>query len=193
MLGFLFALAWCVTQENSSRLRLASAFLLPLAVIGIIRDWRYPAYSDGHFPDYARQFDESAPCTIVTIPTYPVGWPVRLVTKGRNCAFGAEGYIDAPAEGAKISPQGFSSGWVINTAGTKQVFLYVDGSLAKTVNTAYPRPDVDKAFPGYPDTKKGWATLLDISKLKAGKHELVVRALDNQGREAQIGRREFSN
>jgi hypothetical protein len=81
-LAFLWCVIWCATSAASRRVRNLGICGAVIMCIGIAADWRYPAYIDLQFPEYARQFAAATPGTIVTIPLNPVNaskWAVRLV------------------------------------------------------------------------------------------------------------------
>jgi hypothetical protein len=76
-LAFAWSLLWCF-NSRIRLLRIVSAPLILLMCLGIIRDWRHPAFKDMHFADYAERFETAPAGTIVTIPENPAGWTVRL-------------------------------------------------------------------------------------------------------------------
>ena len=74
--------AWSILYSCRSRtaiLRIVSATLLILMCFGIVRDWRYPAYEDMHFAEYAKRVEAAPPGAIITIPQNPEGWNLQLV------------------------------------------------------------------------------------------------------------------
>jgi hypothetical protein len=83
-LAFLWCLIWCATSAASILMRRAAICGAAILCIGIVADWRYPAFVDLHFPEYAKVFDASPPGMAVTIPLNPRKsqlWEVRLVKK----------------------------------------------------------------------------------------------------------------
>jgi hypothetical protein len=54
-----------------------AAVLTAMLMIGIRKDWTYPAFVDYHFSTYAAQFDQAASGTSVSIPINP-GWIMVL-------------------------------------------------------------------------------------------------------------------
>jgi hypothetical protein len=69
MLAFLSSLIWMATHQTSPvALRSFAIILLLLLPIGIRRDWRYPAFQDYHFPQYAEQFERAPTGTKLSIP-----------------------------------------------------------------------------------------------------------------------------
>ena len=79
-ISFLVALAWVASSDSIVPQWTAGALLL-LLPLGIVRDWRYPDFTDLHFQDYASRFDASAPGTKIAIPLNPVNdahWTMEL-------------------------------------------------------------------------------------------------------------------
>jgi hypothetical protein len=81
MLGFAWALVWCLTSSRNIFLQGAAGLGFLAMIFGIALDWKYPAYTDFHFHDYASRFEAAAPGTSVTIPINPDGWVVKLTKK----------------------------------------------------------------------------------------------------------------
>lgn len=79
-ISFLVALAWIATSASKIPRRIAAVLLLMLP-LGIVRDWRYPDFSDLHFQEYAARFEASPPGTKIAIPLNPVNaahWTMEL-------------------------------------------------------------------------------------------------------------------
>jgi hypothetical protein len=79
-LAFAWSLLWCFHSRIHS-LRIISAPLILLMCLGIIRDWRHPAFLDLHFAEHAERFEAASAGTVVNIPENPAGWIVRLVKR----------------------------------------------------------------------------------------------------------------
>ncbi len=79
-LAFAWTLLWCF-QSRIRLLKIVSAPLLLLMCVGMIRDWRHPAFKDMHFAKYAARFEAAPAGTVVIIPENPAGWTVRLVKR----------------------------------------------------------------------------------------------------------------
>jgi hypothetical protein len=79
-LAFAWSLLWCL-RSRVAPLKVVSASLLILMCIGILRDWRHPAFQDLHFAEYVRRFEAAPVGTTVTIPVNPIGWDMRLVKR----------------------------------------------------------------------------------------------------------------
>lgn len=62
-------------------LRRIGTGLLCLILVGIVRDWRFPALDDTHFKEYARKLEVSPTGTALVIPQNPRGWSMRLVKR----------------------------------------------------------------------------------------------------------------
>jgi hypothetical protein len=79
-LAFAWSLLWCFHCRVVA-LKAVSAVLLCLMCFGIVHDWRYPAFKDLHFAEYAKRFESAPVGTAVTIPENPEGWNMRLVKR----------------------------------------------------------------------------------------------------------------
>ena len=79
-LAFAWSLLWCF-RSRAALLKIVSAYLLILMCIGILRDWRHPAFQDLHFAEYVKRFEAAPVGTTVTIPVNPIGWDLRLVKR----------------------------------------------------------------------------------------------------------------
>ena len=78
IMSFLAALLWIVDCAKSRTVRLCGAVLLLVLPIGIRRDWRYPAFADMHFREYASQFHTVPSGTRIVIPINPPPWTMEL-------------------------------------------------------------------------------------------------------------------
>jgi hypothetical protein len=186
MLAFVWALIWCCSTSETRLVRIAGAAGLTLMVFGVLRDWKYPAYTDFNFPKYAKQFEAAAPGTVVTIPIYPDGWVVTLTKKDPQCGTVPVGQVDQPSSNAHVSGTVTVAGWVADTVPVERVSISVDGAPAQSVQPNVSRPDVDARYPRSPDKEKGFGATLDLSKLSPGRHEIQIRALERGGCEAQF-------
>lgn len=77
-LAFAWSVLWCF-RSRIAILKFVSAPLLFLMCLGILRDWRHPAFTETHFAESVQRFQAAQPGTLVTIPEYPPGWTVKLV------------------------------------------------------------------------------------------------------------------
>jgi hypothetical protein len=71
MLAFFSSLFWIAGRPSPKWLRYFAIVLLTFLSIGIVQDWRYPAYKDLDFQHYATQFEQAPAGTRVTIPINP--------------------------------------------------------------------------------------------------------------------------
>jgi hypothetical protein len=78
VLAFAWSILWCFRSRNDV-LKIVSAALLFLVCIGILRDWRYQAFEDLHFAQYAKRFEAAPVGTASTIPENPEGWNMMLI------------------------------------------------------------------------------------------------------------------
>jgi hypothetical protein len=77
-LAFAWSLLWCLFCR-SSLLKVIAAYLLFFMCIGIVRDFRHPAFQNMCFTEYAKRFEAAPAGTEVTIPLNPEGWSMLLV------------------------------------------------------------------------------------------------------------------
>src|SRR5208337_2386912 len=69
-LAFAWTLLWCF-HSRIRLLKIVSAPLLLLMCLGMMRDWRHPAFQDMHFAEYAARFEAAPAGTVVIIPENP--------------------------------------------------------------------------------------------------------------------------
>jgi hypothetical protein len=77
-LAFAWSLLWCF-KSRITVLKIVSAYLCFFMCLGVIRDWRQPAFQDMHFAEYAKSFEAAPAETTVTIPENPDGWTMVLL------------------------------------------------------------------------------------------------------------------
>ncbi|HEX3740166.1 MAG TPA: hypothetical protein VHV29_10620 [Terriglobales bacterium] len=81
IVAFLAALLWTVDSGKSLAIRWFGISLLLFLPFGIRRDWRYPAFTDMHFREYASQFQAAPSGTRVLIPINPPPWRMALIKR----------------------------------------------------------------------------------------------------------------
>lgn len=81
ILAFLAALFWIADSARHRAMRFCSVGLLLCLPVGIRRDWRYPAFTDMHFREYASQFQTAPTGTKMVIPINPTPWTMKLTKK----------------------------------------------------------------------------------------------------------------
>lgn len=186
-LAFAWALVWCATSPLVKPIQLVSGMALLTMAFGIVIDWRYPAYTDFHFAEYARRFSVADIGTHIRIPVYPDGWTMELVKKLPGCNTSPAGWIDEPKAGARISGRMHVVGWVRASEQIRLVTVYVDHVAMKSTVPGIARPDVDRDYPASRNKLKGWEISLDPSQVPPGTHEMTVRAVEADGCYADIG------
>jgi hypothetical protein len=72
-------------------------------------------------------------------------------------------------------------GWTLNTSGTKQVDVLVDGVEEGIACLGVSRPDVNLAYGSFNETNSGYYYKLDTSNFSNGQHNLTVKATGNDG------------
>ena len=78
------------------------------------------------------------------------------------------------------------TGWVSAAQPVTQVSIYVDRKLVGTAKPAISRPDVNQTYPHSPVKDKGWSTIIDLSGVTTGKHQIEARALGSGACAADI-------
>lgn len=77
---FSTVLIFTATKAEHSTIRYLAIVVLLFAPIGIIADWKYPAYRDLNFQQYAAEFNRAEVGTEFSIPINPQ-WDMKLVKK----------------------------------------------------------------------------------------------------------------
>jgi hypothetical protein len=158
-LAFLWCIVWCATHPVSRPARIFAICASLLLVRGVVRDWRFNAFLDDHFQKYAAEFAAAKEGALVMFPIFPPGWTMRLTKKGSVCRYVPEGRI--------VTPQ---SGWIASSVPLHSLSLYLDGSLVATM----------------PPVPTHWSTNLDVLRLSREPHELLLRASEQNGCEANL-------
>ena len=74
------------------------------------------------------------------------------------------------------------SGWTLNTSGIKKVNIYVDGEYYGEAKTGLSRPDVDAAFPGYPEgANSGFSYIIEKDMVAPGNHTIKIESVGMDG------------
>ena len=120
-----------------------------------------------------------------------------VVVNAWNCGCGPSteakprlplGVVDTPQANQNINGHFTASGWVVSEDGIKQVSLYIDRIFFIHCTYGLSRPDVNQAFPGFPQgDHSGWVVDLETTSLPAGRHELVFEAESNKGAIRDLG------
>jgi glycosyltransferase involved in cell wall biosynthesis/predicted nucleic acid-binding Zn-ribbon protein len=98
------------------------------------------------------------------------------------------GYVESPASSTVVTDRCEISGWALSASGVSEVRVYVDGRLAASAGVRDYRPDVARAYPGFPDNPfAGWTITLDMAPLPEGLHELLLQARSRTGSSRDLG------
>ncbi len=186
MLAFVWALIWCAREGNIGVVRFGAGAGLMFMLVGVTRDWSYPAYTDFNFAAHAKQFEAAAPGTSISLPIYPDGWALRLTKKAPLCKSLPIGFIDQPAINARLIGPTVVTGWAVGYAPVQQIKILVDHVPVQVAKLTLVRPDIDRLYPASPDKQKGWTTLIDTSRLSPGSHQITARAHESDGCEADF-------
>jgi hypothetical protein len=77
-LAFAWSILWCIRSRMIVP-KTVSIALLCVMCIGILRDWRHPAFQDMQFAEKVSLLQAAPAGTAITIPLNPPGWEMRLV------------------------------------------------------------------------------------------------------------------
>jgi N-acetylmuramoyl-L-alanine amidase len=90
--------------------------------------------------------------------------------------------IDTPTYGQSLTADTNIKGWALNPSGVREVDILLDGQNLGTASIGLSRSDVAAAYPGYINgTQSGFTYTLSISSVLGGSHNLVVKAVGNDG------------
>jgi hypothetical protein len=81
IISFLAAVLWLVNYAPCRLARISGIALLLFVCIAVRRDWRYPAFEDMHFQEYALKFQAAPIGTRMVIPINPPGVKMVLVKR----------------------------------------------------------------------------------------------------------------
>ena len=101
--------------------------------------------------------------------------------------------IDSPRESDIVEEDTMTAyGWALNGSGIKEVKAFIDGKEQENVRIGISRPDVNSAFPGYPNgNNSGFEVEVDLRDLHPGRHTFKIESIGNDGT-ISIREREFS-
>jgi len=101
------------------------------------------------------------------------------------------GWIDAPAEGARVAGRVVVAGWCQERGGTPcaAVRLWVDGREVDAARIErFPRRDVEAAVPGIGDcSRAGWRVAYGPGDLAPGSHCVAAALIGTGGRNRRVG------
>jgi hypothetical protein len=100
------------------------------------------------------------------------------------------GTVDLPQPDQVLKGNHSFYGWAVSEDGIKSVELYIDRDFLAHAKLGESRPDVNKAFPGYPSgDNAGWRLDIDANHLPTGTHQMVFQAQTGKGTVGNIGTR----
>jgi len=107
------------------------------------------------------------------------------------------GDFATPVDGSSTYNSVPVTGWVLDDIGVSSVKIYYNESpIGEAVFVEGARPDVQAAFPGYPNNHKaGWGYMLLTQFLPGGgngTYTLVAKAADFEGNEVTLGSKTFN-
>lgn len=100
------------------------------------------------------------------------------------------GIIDAPVQNQTVKGSATFFGWAIGDDGISRVAVFADRVFVKDAVLGVSRPDVANVHPGLKNNDtSGWTVDVDVSKLGAGSHEIVIQAFTPGGSVRELGTR----
>jgi hypothetical protein len=99
------------------------------------------------------------------------------------------GALDAPARGATLRETGVVGGWAVAESGVNRIAIYIDGQFTGFAALDGKRPDIAKLYAKtFPDAAtSGWTTVLDVSKMADGEHQMVAQVKTKRGAIREFG------
>jgi hypothetical protein len=79
MLAFISVLVWLLRRASSRLSKVLATAAFAIMIMGIILDWRYPAFKDLDFKEHAYRFEAAPVGTRAMIPINPPGWSITLI------------------------------------------------------------------------------------------------------------------
>ncbi len=92
--------------------------------------------------------------------------------------------IDDPSAGQQIGANSTFQvrGWALNASGVAKVEVYSDGNLVGNATLGYSRPDVNKAYPGYPGgSTSEFRALIGAMPSTTGTHTISIKVYGKDG------------
>ncbi|AGK95923.1 Ig-like domain-containing protein [Clostridium pasteurianum] len=155
----------------------------------------YPTYNNGN-SGYHYSLDTTkltnGRYTIVIRETGNNNLQTNLSGRNITVANPVIGCIDTPSEGQAISGSSMINGWFLDSTGVNKIEVIVDGNVAGTASYGDGRLDVSKVYPSYNNGNSGYHYNLDTTKLKDGKHTIVIRETGNNNSQTSLGGRNIT-
>lgn len=186
MLVFVWCLVWCLMQNKAPLPRAAATGALLVMIFGAARDWRLPDFPDVHFDQSAQRFAALPEGAQLTIPVVPEGMALRLERKGPVCRYPPITAMDPLRPSANVDRTLGLSGWVVSADAISRIVISIDGQPVRAETLQATRPDVDRIWPAAANRDKGWSATLDLSALPPGPHQVLVRAIEQGGCQAEV-------
>jgi len=94
--------------------------------------------------------------------------------------------LDTPSNGATINGVYLVKGWYLDQEGVAKVEVFMDGQLIGEAMYGEPRPDIEKAYPGYMNPNAGFQYQLDTTTMAEGSHVLSVMVTNQKGIQKEL-------
>ncbi len=178
-LAFAWVLVWGAVGTRQRFVRAVSALGLITMCYGIVQDWRYPAFPNFGFRNYARRFAAAPAGAMFSIPVPPGGdWMMRITKHAPHCKTLPQGGIEQPPPDYAVAKSVWVTGWVFQDQQLRELTIYID--------RGHPQPIPIAAHAAVAHIQK-WTVMVDLSGQSPGRHEIEVRASCANGCAADIG------
>ena len=127
----------------------------------------------------------------------PLTVDVSYKVYGTGSTMGPMGGFDTPVDGLTVSGSIAVTGWALDDVGVWTVKIYCGDSVASATYIGDAnlvegaRPDIEAAYPGYPNNyKAGWGFTMLTNLLPGGGNGtfyIIVKATDMEGIESNLG------
>ncbi|WP_040213611.1 N-acetylmuramoyl-L-alanine amidase [Clostridium polynesiense] len=147
----------------------------------------YKGYPDGNKVGYSYRISrDSIPAGVNKLSVEVVGQDGTKKREDRTFTMVKPRYdmaVDTPRADSYVDGNKLTiSGWALSPSKVKELHLYIDGKFIGKTGLTVSRPDVNNAFPGYPQGNMvGYKMEADITSFSQGKHTLEVYAFSNDG------------
>jgi N-acetylmuramoyl-L-alanine amidase len=92
------------------------------------------------------------------------------------------GFMDKPVSGSSINGNQNVYGWFLDRSGVANIEVLVDGAVVGQAVYGDARPDVQKFYPQFKNSKAGYHYTLDTTRFPDGQHTVAIREIGKNGR-----------
>lgn len=107
----------------------------------------------------------------------------RMLISSGVIVLNPEGDINEPSDREVITANTlYIRGWALNKSGIDKINIYIDNVLKGSTKLTLNRPDVEKAYPKYPNAlTSGYETYIDVSGIDGGRKVLTIEEVGKDG------------